>query len=129
MNTKYICHSHPHSLFPYAHPSLCTLPLEKTCFTPYPSFFFFFFLKCMLWLVQGSFALVFQGCIHHALIKLTLPPLLTHYQYHHALLIFNSLQYSTLLYLYIDGLFQSSSFFNIFFPSPTSHRPLRQTHK
>jgi hypothetical protein len=84
----------------------------------------YFCLKCIL-IVQRGFSLAFQAFICHSLITLT-PPLL--FLYHHAFLLFNSLQYIVILYSYIDELFQCFSFFNIFFPPSASHRHLRQTY-
>jgi hypothetical protein len=79
----------------------------------------YFCLKCIL-IVQRGFSLAFQAFICHSLIKLT-PPLL--FLYHHAFLLFNSLQCSTLYYIHIQ-----MSCFHVFhslkfFPSPASHSP------
>jgi hypothetical protein len=73
MDTKYIHHIHPHSSFPCAHPPpSSTHPWKRPIFSLLP----FIFLKCVL-IVQGSFTLVLQTCIYHALIKLT-PPSVTY---------------------------------------------------
>jgi hypothetical protein len=65
MNTKYIHCIHLHSPFPYAHPPSTDSNPQKTYFTLLPFIFFKFIL-----MAQGSFALVLQACIYHALIKL-----------------------------------------------------------
>jgi hypothetical protein len=57
------------------------------------------FKNCVL-IVQGGFALVLHACIHSVLIKLTSPCYLL-MLYHHAPLIFNTLQYSALYYIHI----------------------------
>jgi hypothetical protein len=58
------------------------------------------FLKYIL-IVQGGFALVFQSCIYHALIKLT-PHHCLLILYYTAPLLLNSLQCITLYYLRVQ---------------------------
>jgi hypothetical protein len=93
MNTKYTHHIHSRS--PYSLPTVI-LSWRRPVF---PSCSLFFFIKCLL-IVQGRFALVFQACICHALIKLTSPLLLIH-SLSPCSLIFSSLQYSVLYYIHI----------------------------
>jgi hypothetical protein len=59
---------------------------ERTCL---PSCPFLFFLKCIL-IVQGIFILVFQTCIYHALMWLSLHYLI--FLYYPSPLLFNSVQ-------------------------------------
>jgi hypothetical protein len=92
---------------------------EKTYFSILP---FILFFECIL-IIQGAFTLVPQAYTHHALIKLTSTPHYLCILFHHEPLIFNRLQYGTLLYSYIEGLFRCFSSSNIFFPSPVSHNP------
>jgi hypothetical protein len=85
------------------------------------------FLKCIL-IIQRGFALVFQACIYHTLIKLIPSPFYLHILYHNVSLILKNLQYTTLYYIYI-----SVGCFNIFisqhlFTSSASHSPLKLTN-
>jgi hypothetical protein len=69
VDTKYIHHVRPQSLFSYAFPASCWVHLQKgpvftlVCFT---------FLKCIL-AVQGAFTLAFQMCIYRTLTRM-MPP-------------------------------------------------------
>jgi hypothetical protein len=96
MDTKYIHHIHPYSPFPCVHPPPTGPHLWKRPIFPLS----LHFLKVYIDNPRG-FALVFQACIYHALIKLT--PLLCYllFLYHHAPIIFSSLQYSALYYIHI----------------------------
>jgi hypothetical protein len=96
MNTKYVHHIHPHSPFPYAPPT-STHPQKRSILPSSPPF-----LKKYIMIVEGGYTLVLQACVYYALIKLT--PLLHHllFLYHHAPLIFSSLQYGMLYYIHIQ---------------------------
>jgi hypothetical protein len=119
------------TLLPYMHScplSLCSPfshwypPLEKIYFFP-PALCFFKVTHILI--VQGGFVLVLHICIYRAFIKLTLSPLTCSFS---VTMLPNIQQHTvqcTILYSYIDGLFQYFSFSNIFFTFPTSHSPLR----
>jgi hypothetical protein len=128
MDTKYIHHIHPHSPFPCAHPSPTgTCPQKRFIFPSCFSFLFFFLITCIL-VIPGVSPWYFRS-IYHAFIKLTpSPPLLTHSQSPCSPNVQQLSVQCIVLYSHIDGLFQGFSFSNIFFLSPTSHSPLRQTH-
>jgi hypothetical protein len=110
MDTKYIQDIYPHSPFLVPTHSHWYLLLEKTYFCLLP----FICFKCIL-IVKGGFALVFQACVYPALVKSTLPLLLTHPLLQFSPNIQKLTVQCTILYSYIDGLFQYFSFFSIFF--------------
>jgi hypothetical protein len=116
MNIKYIHHIHPQSPFPYSHPFPQVLTPRKKLFYPFALHFW----RCIL-MVQVGFTLVLQACVYHALIKL---PSVT-YSFSITMLLYYSATYRqyTILYSYIDRLFQYFSFSNIFLPSITSVVP------
>jgi hypothetical protein len=66
VNTKYIHNIHPYSPFPYALPLLLVPVPRKGLVLTRPSLF-----KKYIVIVQGDFALAFDICIYHALIRLT----------------------------------------------------------
>jgi hypothetical protein len=102
MNIKYIHHIRPHSTFPYVHP----LP-EKTCFIPYP---FSFFFKDYIDNPKEFHLGISDRCIL-CFTQITAPLL-----YHHASLLFSSLQNYVIWYSYVNGMFGCVSFSNSCFP-------------
>jgi hypothetical protein len=81
-----------------------------------------FFKVC----IDSSRGFCLQACIYHALIIST-----PHYLHSLSPCSSNIQQLTVqciILYSHIDGLFQYFSFSNIFFTSPISSSPLRQTH-
>jgi hypothetical protein len=98
-------------------------PPEKTCFFLLP-----FFLKCIL-IVQRGISLILQACVYHALIKLPLPPLLTHSLSPCSPNIHQLMVQCITLNSCLEGCPNISHSLTIFLPSPTSHHPLRQTNK
>jgi hypothetical protein len=104
-------------------PTLVPSPRKELLYPPV----LHFLLKCIL-LVQGGFTLALPACIYHALSKLIPSPHYLLILYHHASLIFNNLQSSTLYYIQIwvghFNIFHSLTFsFLLLSPIIPSDRP------